>query len=128
MPRSRAIRRASGLALMRPPFDAAAAGADSRRLGARGLGRGGAAFLAVGLAGGRLGGLLGALRARPVGDRDLLALLADHRDGLADGNLALLHGDLQQHAARLGLDLLRDLVGVELVERLALLDAVALAP
>ena len=42
------------------------------------------------------------------------------------GHLALGDGDPQQHARSLGLDLLRHLVGVELVERLALLDRVAL--
>ena len=58
---------------------------------------------------------------------DVLALLADDRDPLADLDLLTLAGeDLEQHAARLGLDLLGHLVGVELVERLALLDLVAL--
>ena len=53
---------------------------------------------------------------------DVLALLADDRDPLADLDLLALAGeDLQQDAARVGLDLLRDLVRVELVERLALL-------
>ena len=52
--------------------------------------------------------------------------LADHRDRLPDRHLALGDRDLEQDAARLGLDLLRRLVGVELVERLALLDRVAL--
>jgi len=56
----------------------------------------------------------------------LFPFLADDRDRLADRHLALLHCDLQQHAGRLGLDLLRDLVGVELIERLAFFDAVAL--
>src|SRR6188472_1004524 len=56
---------------------------------------------------------------------DLLALLADHRDPLADLDLlTLAREDLQEHAARVGLDLLRDLVRVELVERLALFDLV----
>src|SRR5919108_3595759 len=59
--------------------------------------------------------------------RDLLALFADDRDPLADLDLLALAGeDLEQHAARVGLDLLGHLLGVELVERLALLDAVAL--
>ena len=58
---------------------------------------------------------------------DVLALLADDRDPLADLDLLALAGeDLEQHAAGLGLDLLRHLVRVELVERLALLDLVAL--
>ena len=56
----------------------------------------------------------------------LLALGADHGDRRADVDLALGHEDLEQHAVRLGLDLLRHLVGVELVQRLALLDRVAL--
>jgi hypothetical protein len=55
-----------------------------------------------------------------------LALLADDRDRLADRDLAFLDGDLQQHAGRLRLHLLRHLLGVELVERLALLDLLAL--
>ena len=69
-------------------------------------------------------------RARAVAARRrlgrLLALLADERDRLADRHLALGDRDPQQHARSLGLDLLRHLVGVELVERLALLDRVAL--
>ena len=63
-------------------------------------------------------------RSRRLGD--LLALVADEADRLADLDLALGDRDLQQHAGRLGLDLLRHLVGVELVERLALLDRLAL--
>ena len=50
----------------------------------------------------------------------------DHRDRRADLDLAFLDDDLEQDAVEIRLDLLRDLVGVELVERLALLDAVAL--
>ena len=41
---------------------------------------------------------------------------------LPDRHLALGDGDREQHAARLGLDLLGRLVGVDLEERLALLD------
>jgi hypothetical protein len=59
-------------------------------------------------------------------DRHLLALLADHGDRLPDRHLTFLHRDLQQHAGGIRLDLLRDLVRVELVERLALLDLLAL--
>src|SRR5205814_8855604 len=55
-------------------------------------------------------------------DGDLLAFLADHRDRRTDRRLPGGDRDLQQDAVGLGLDLLRDLVGVELVERLALLD------
>src|SRR5262249_37671778 len=80
-----------------------------------------------------LGGLLGPLlRGRRGGDlavaghvRDGLALLADEGDRRPDGHLALGDGDLQQDAGRLGLDLLRDLVRVEFVERIALLHGVA---
>ena len=42
------------------------------------------------------------------------------------GDLALGDGDPEQDAARLGLDLLGHLVRVELEERLALLDLLAL--
>src|SRR5439155_16336270 len=58
--------------------------------------------------------------------RNGLALVADDGDRLADRDLARLDGDLQQHAARLRLDLLRRLVGVDLEEWLALLDPVTL--
>ena len=50
----------------------------------------------------------------------------DHRDRRADLDLALGDDDLEQDAVDVGLDLLGDLVGVELVERLALRDRVAL--
>src|SRR5207248_4715006 len=62
--------------------------------------------------------------ARHLGN--VLPFGADERDGLADGHLSLCDGDLEQDAVRLGLDLLRHLVGVELEERLALLDGFAL--
>src|SRR5204863_4810228 len=69
-----------------------------------------------------------ALFLRPVlALLNVLALLPAHRDRLADGHLALLHRDLQQYAREVRFDLLRHLVGVELVERLALLDRLALA-
>src|SRR6185503_19808680 len=58
--------------------------------------------------------------------RHVLALLADPRDRLADRRLTLGLRDLQQHAGEVRLDLLRDIVRIELVERLALLDALAL--
>jgi hypothetical protein len=58
--------------------------------------------------------------------RDLFALLADDGDRPPDLDLSLLHGDLEKHPGRVRLDLLGDLVGVELVQRLALLDRVAL--
>ena len=128
MLRSRAIRRASGEALTRPSTRERlrASAAASLLLGgrlpsslalllARGPGR---AFLLLVLVDLDLGLGLGG---------DVLALLADDRDPLADLDLLALAGeDLQQDAARLGLDLLRHLVRVELVERLALLDLVAL--
>ena len=56
---------------------------------------------------------------------DLFALLADHRDRPADVDLARRDGDLQQDTRGVRLDLLRDLVRVQLVERFALLDLVA---
>src|SRR5262249_58600868 len=46
--------------------------------------------------------------------------------GRTDVGLSLEHGGLEPAAGGLGLDLLGHLVGVELVERLALLDLVAL--
>ncbi len=58
---------------------------------------------------------------------DVLALAADEGDRPADLDLARVDDDLQQDAVGLGLDLLRHLVRVELVERLALLDRLALA-
>src|SRR5439155_2849089 len=72
------------------------------------------------------GGLAVAVLRRLL-DLRLLALFADDGDRAADLDLALAHLDLQQHARRLRLDLLGHLLGVELVERLALLDPVALA-
>ena len=57
--------------------------------------------------------------------RELLACLADPRDRLTDRRLALGQRDPQQHAGVVGLDLLRDLVGVDLEQRLALRDRVA---
>src|SRR5262249_19196107 len=65
---------------------------------------------------------------RRLGDlRHLLPLLADDGDRPADRHFALVDSDLQQHARGLGLDLLRDLVRVELIERLTLLDALSLS-
>ena len=86
----------------------------------------GPALGALGLPSRRLGGLLRALRRAAVPElRDVFALLADHGNGRADVGLALGDGDLEQDTRGLGLDLLRHLVGVELVERLSLLDPVA---
>ena len=124
IPRSRAIRRASGEALTRPPSRIAGG------LLLSALGRAAASALALASRGRARRALLRRVRldlcarsavSAHVG-RYLLALLADDGDRLADRHLALLHRDLQQHAGGLGLDLLRHLVGVELVERLALLD------
>src|SRR5262249_14196354 len=70
----------------------------------------------------------GAFLLHVVGDRrrlDLFARLADHRDRPPHLDLAALNGDLQQHSGCVRFDLLRHLVRVELVERLALLDLVA---
>jgi hypothetical protein len=58
--------------------------------------------------------------------RHVLVLGADDPDGRADVDLAVGDDDLQEDAVGLGLDLLRHLVGVELVERLALRDGVTL--
>ena len=69
---------------------------------------------------------LGGGGGRCVGD--LFARLADPRDRLADRRLSGLEGDLQQHPGEVGLDLLGHLVGVDLEERLALLDQSPLRP
>ena len=82
MPRSRAIRRASGDALIRPPFAPRRAGSGQARR-RRGSGRGRLRRRASA----RL--QASSALARPAARRDLLAGLADHRDGLADRNLAL---------------------------------------
>ena len=71
--------------------------------------------------------VLGLGRLAAVVRGDVLALVADERDRAADLDLAGGDDDLQQHAVGLGLDLLGDLVGIELVERLALLDRLTLA-
>ena len=141
MPRSRAIRLASGRGLHARPVAVRLRGRLRLRLGLlRGrfpaalailvsLGRGLALFLAFAL--GDLGlvldlGLLLLLRLR-LGVGHVLALLADDRDRLADLDLLALAGqDLEQDARGVGLDLLGHLLRVELVERLALLDLVAL--
>ena len=71
-------------------------------------------------------GLLLLLRLR-LGVGHVLALLADDGDRLADLDLLAFAGqDLEQDARGVGLDLLGHLLRVELVERLALLDLVAL--
>src|SRR5205807_2784754 len=67
-----------------------------------------------------------ALLLRIVAHLDRFALLADDGDCLADFHLTFRDGDLEEDTGGVGLDLLRHLVGVELVERLALLDLVAL--
>ena len=108
---SRARRRASGDALTRSP-SCRSGGAATAATGV-GSGSSGAGFSA-----GRL-----RLRLR-IGH--LLAGLTDVGDGRPDGNLTLGHRDLQEDAGRLCLDLLRHLLRVQLVERLALLDSVAL--
>ncbi len=58
---------------------------------------------------------------------NVLAFLADDGDRLADLDLVAFAGqDPEQDSRSVGLHLLRDLLGVELVERLPLLDLVAL--
>ena len=108
--------------LQAAPFDAACSLAAASAEGfaatlafllARGPGR----TLFLRLAFGDLGRLL--LRL------DLLPGLADDGDPLADLDF-LAREDLEQDAAGIRFDLLRHLLGVELVERLALLDLVAL--
>ena len=143
IPFSRASRRASGDAFTRP--------SRSRgRLGDRGgLGRGrrrGSLAAALALVVHVLGRralllrsssalasvassalVLGRRRRAAVPGRDVLTLVADEGDRAADLDLAGVDDDLQQDAVGLRLDLLRHLVGVELVEGLALLDRIALA-
>ncbi len=117
IPRSRAIRRASGDAFTRPPASSRAplvtarnSPACSRRLD-------------------------GCLRGRSLHNlasrfgRDVrkgLAFASDDCNRLTHRHLALDHGDPEEDAARLGLDLLGRLVGVDLEQRLALLDGVTL--
>ena len=127
-------------------LDAALAGDPARERRGLDSAVGGSSFLRFGLrlVGGRLSSLLSLLLARGPGRAlllrvlvhllrvlflrlDGLTLLADDRDPLADCDLRTLLGEnLEERPARLGLDLLGHLVGVELVERLALLDRVAL--
>ena len=57
---------------------------------------------------------------------DVLVLGADDPDRRPDVDLTVRDDDLQQDAVRLGLDLLRHLVGVELEEGFALRDRVTL--
>jgi hypothetical protein len=75
--------------------------------------------------GGRRGAAVSALCVREH-TRDVLVLGSDDPHGRADVDLALPDDDLQQDAVGLRLHLLRHLVRVELVERLALRDGVAL--
>ena len=88
MPRSRAMRRASGEALMRPPFDALALGAGSAA--SSHVRRCLATLFALGVA---LVRFAASRRLRHAGVArslaDLLALLADVRDRLPDRRLAL---------------------------------------
>src|SRR5215211_3997531 len=123
-------------------LQAAAVGPRRRRLDRLRLGGGGdPAALALGLTRRPLRRLLGALVRTGVGRLrlgalgsgagavalgDLLTLLADVGDRRPDVGLSFAHHDLEQHARSVGLDLLRHLLGVELVERLALLNLVAL--
>src|SRR5262249_4664690 len=58
--------------------------------------------------------------------RNGLPFAPDHCDRVPHRYLALGDGDPEEDAARLRLDLLRRFVGVDLVERLALLDALPL--
>ncbi len=77
----------------------------------------------------RLGGRRGrgCLGGRRLGRLrlDLFAGLPDESDRRPDRDLALRHDDLQEDARGLGLDLLRHLLRVQLVEQLTLLDGVA---
>ena len=86
MPRSRAMRRASGEALMRPPFarwlaNLAAAARHAQRASRR--------CSALGVVLGAFVGFSAAAACRALGACDFLALLADPRDRLADRRLAL---------------------------------------
>ena len=127
-PRSRAILRASGDALIRPPRSWRPGPRCVRRRRRRGRG-GRAVGAAVVLRPARrsAGGGCGLCARGSAAARRRIAVL-DHRDRRADLDLALLDDDLQQDAVDVRLDLLRDLVGVELVEGLTLLDACRLPP
>jgi hypothetical protein len=128
MPCSRAIRRATGDALARPPLpsgEGAAASAAPARLGLgsgrRGrLGRGGRAGRRASLAPAvaRRCGLLRRLGLRAVAGRRL-AGGADARDDLADGQRVALLGDDRQRPRRVGLVGHRGLVGLDLHELVA---------
>ena len=97
------------------PFDSAGAGAGAADDSAAWLSDRGVGY----------GSGSGASRGR-VG-RDLLAGLADPGDRLADRRLALGSAIFSRTPAKVRLDLLRHLVRVDLEERLALRDLVALA-
>ena len=92
-PFSRAIRRASGEALIRPP----SAGAAGSAAGASSC-AGSSAPAAASASGAEAPFVdAGAVRRSPgSGKRDLLARLADERDDGADRGLALAHRDLEE--------------------------------
>ena len=122
-PAASAIRRAIGLARKRRSSPPAGAAAGS-----------------VGAAGGRrrpaASASAAALRRRCLGGRgvgrgvdgDLLALGADDRDRRAQrGRLAVADQDLQQRAVLVGLEVHGRLVGLDLGDHVALVEALALA-
>ena len=111
MPRSRAIRRASGEALTRPPVSLDAAPAGRSRPAARGGGAA-ACFGSSCGAGSALGVLLGETSSPSSPIKATV---------WPTGTSPSLTAILSRTPRGLGLDLLGDLVGVELVERLALL-------
>ena len=123
-PSSRAIRRATGDALARPPLPPPPARrarprpSAGRRLGASAGARGSASLLAAfGLA------ALGSLR-RVVSADGAVAAAADRRDRRADGERVALLGDDLQRPLLVGLVRHVGLVGLDLDELLALGDLV----
>jgi hypothetical protein len=116
IPRSRAIRALDALLGLGRPFGRFLAAPLALFLP---FGRG-RAFL-VPLVLGDFGRVLGLALG------EVFALFADDRDRLADLDLVpLAREDLEKDAGNLGLDLLCHLLGVELVERLALLHVLTL--
>ena len=124
MPRSRAIRRASGEALTRPPSRrgsrGVACGLGGLRPRRRGRARAPARAPAPSTAPRRRARTRPSPAAAPRGTDSPSA--PTNAIVCPTGTSPSRDRDLQQHAGGVGLDLLGDLVGVELVERLALLD------
>ncbi len=124
-PRSRAIRRARGDALMRAPGSAAAGSGEAPLPAAGGVSAVGAGSVEGAAARGAASALDVRDHRRRL-DADVPAVLPDHGDRRPDFGLTLLDDDLEKDAVDLRLDLLRHLVRVELVEWLVDLDGIAL--